>query len=88
MTEETEIRIPLDELTRVSIECNRCGSESLIDISREEHRRIENHERPMKCPFCGTPFDSKLRDSFTNLFTWRDLAKDSRHKVSFRIKRG
>ncbi len=88
MTEETEIRIPLEDLTRMSIECTRCGAEALIDISREEHRRIEDHQRPMKCPFCGTPFDSKLRDSFSMLLTLRDRVKESGHKVSFRIKRG
>lgn len=90
MTEETEIRIPFEDLTRVCFECKQCGAEITIDISKETHRNIERNERqhPMKCPFCGSDFDSQLRGAFSGLISWYDKVVGSGHKVSFRIKRG
>ena len=88
MTEETEIRIPYDDLVRVSFDCKKCGAETLIDIPREEHLPVEVKQPEKKCPVCGTAFDSRLHDSFERLFTWRQLVAESGHKVHFRLKRG
>lgn len=90
MTEETEIRIPFTDLNRISFECNRCKAEITIDISKKEHRHIEKEDREhsMKCPFCGTAFDSQLRSSFKDFFNWHEKVKESGHTVYFRLKRG
>ena len=89
MTEETEIRIPFADLIRVSFECKQCGAETTIDISKEQHQRIENtKESPMKCPLCATEFDSQLRNAFSKLIDWHERVKESGHKVFFKIRRG
>ena len=88
MTEETESRILFSDLTRVSFDCKQCGAEVTIDISNKDHVPVEDTDRPMKCSICGGDFDSRLRKSFSSLFTWRDEVEKSRHAVYFRIKRG
>ena len=88
MTEETESRIPCNELTRVSFQCKQCAAEITVDVSKKEHFSVEATGHPMKCPVCGTEFDSRLRGAFTKLFEWREDVKQSGHTVYFRIKRG
>jgi transcription elongation factor Elf1 len=87
MTEETEIRIPFGDLTRVSFDCKQCGAEITVDISKEEHFSVANHEQPMKCPICGGRFDSQLKQSFSTLSDWLDRVRQSGHHVYFRIRR-
>ena len=88
MTEETESRIPYTDLARVAFECKQCQAEISVDITKQEHVRVENTDRPMVCPICGNEFDSQLKKSFSHLYSWRHILKESGHKVYFRIERG
>lgn len=88
MTEETEILIPLTDLTRVSFQCKNCEAEVTIDFSRKNHIAVENEHRKMLCSICSGEFDSQLRGAFSSFLDWREKAIASGHKVYFRIKRG
>jgi transcription elongation factor Elf1 len=88
MTEETEIRIPFRDLTRVAFACKECGAEVTIDISNRKHLPVEDPDCLMKCSVCGRDFDSRLRATFSKLFEWYEDVDKTRHEVYFRLKRG
>jgi len=41
MTEQLEIRIPLNDLTKITVECPRCQAETTLDISDPKYRGIK-----------------------------------------------
>ena len=84
MTEETEIRIPFGDLTRISFECRTCSAEITVDITKEKHVKVETGI--LSCPICGAAFDSQLAGAFTDFFNSREKVKNSKHRVCFRIK--
>jgi len=54
MTEQLEIRIPLNDLTKITVECPRCQAETTLDISDPKHRGIK--EDPNQGFFSGASF--------------------------------
>jgi len=62
MTEQIEVKIPFNDLTRIILECATCRAETTIDISEPKQRQIINASRPICCPVCSTSFDSKVAE--------------------------
>lgn len=90
MTEQIEIRIPLSDLTNITMECPHCKVETTLDISDPKHRGIkEDLNHRFVCTVCMHAFDSRLRDAMISAFTWYDSIKAANlmEKLSFRIKK-
>jgi transposase-like protein len=90
MTEQLEIRIPLNDLTKMAIECPRCQAETILDISDPKHRGIkEDPNQGFFCTVCMNQFDSQLRQALISAFAWYDAIKVANliEKISFRIKK-
>lgn len=93
MTEELDLRIPYDEMTRLSLQCQ-CGAEVIFDLNQELYREEmwDWREKRLECTICKHSFDSRIKDGLQALKAWFDCigraTKDGRDNVFFRIKRG
>ena len=89
MTEQTEARIPYDDLKHVALECA-CGAELTIDISpKDKELPVKWEEKILKCTICDRPFDSQIKIALSKLSHWYLLVKDSGfgQHVFFRVKK-
>lgn len=60
MTEQTELKITLADLTRVTFECG-CGAEVSLDL-------LSKHSASFgACPGCGHSMDSQCQQTFADL---------------------
>jgi len=48
MTEQTELRIPYDDLKYISFECRGCGTEITPDLSREERLNADGENKGLR----------------------------------------
>jgi hypothetical protein len=93
MTEELDLRIPYDEITRLSLQCQ-CGAEVIFDLNQELYRGElwDWRKKSLECTICKHTFDSRIKDGLQALKAWFDCigraTKDGRDTVFFRIKRG
>jgi hypothetical protein len=87
MTEEHELKIPYQDLVRVSIECRKCKAEIVIDLRHEFYLNTDwSNKADFICPVCEEKFHKSLRlalNKFKELFAHLDA---SEHSVFFRIK--
>ena len=86
MTEENELKIPFQDLTRISIECKTCHAEIIIDIATERHRKIDWEEVGFACPACSSRPDSQVRTALKSFVNWYDCLIESKETVSLRIR--
>lgn len=91
MTEQVELKIPYNEVTRIAIQCA-CGTETIIDISKETNKefRTKWETKAFKCAVCGTPFDSNIKLGIANLIAWYQhiyATGDSGQSVFFQIRK-
>lgn len=90
MTEQIEIRIPLSDLTNITMECPHCKAETTLDISNPKQRGIKKDPKQrFVCTVCMHAFDSRLRDAMLSIFAWYDSIKAANliETLSFRIKK-
>jgi len=85
MTEQREMRIPYDDLTRISIECP-CGTEITIDMLKHLEEEWEN--KGMRCPLCGATPDSQIKSGLSHLANWLSCINESGKggSIFFRVK--
>lgn len=90
MTEQTELRIPYNDLKYVAVVCS-CGTEITIDVSPKPKNQEQTDwtAKALKCTFCALPFDSNFKAALANLAHWQMLVKDSGmgDRVFFRVKK-
>jgi hypothetical protein len=72
-----ELAIPLEDLTRLAIDCPQCRSTMIVNLSAEVPLRF--------CSVCSLDFNDAERQSFRALATAIDHMKMGRHKFSFRV---
>lgn len=89
MTEEKELRLSYDEVTRVSLEC-KCGAEITFDLNQTKYKdpRYEWLSKRLECSMCGNLFDSATKLGLQALARWLAEIETSKEKVFFRIRRG
>src|SRR5438874_23320 len=87
MTEQTDSRIPYDDLKRISLECKTCGTEVTFDISREPLLQAEWDTKGLRCSFCTTPFDSQIKYAIDRYIQWFSRVKESGQPVFFLVKK-
>lgn len=86
MTEQKEVRIPIEDLNMVVIECG-CGAEVSIDFTKKDAYGADwDHTAGFKCPVCSGQFDSNVRLGFASFLDWRDRVSKSNQKVFFRLR--
>ena len=88
MTEETELKIPYNDLTRLSIECPTCQAEISIDLKQDRHMKMDwdNNDR-FSCAVCKEPFEKELRFALTSFQRMYGYLQSTKLSVSFRIKK-
>jgi hypothetical protein len=82
MVEQRELRIPVNETTRVVIEC-KCGVEISIDMGKQGETVWK--EKSLECLVCHGKFDSSLRNALYYFTLWLAHLATSGEKVSLRI---
>ena len=91
MTEHLEIRIPLVDLTKITIACPHCHAETTLDIADPNHRGLKGdpNKHGFFCTVCMNQFDSRLRDAVISAFALYDAADAAKltEFVSFRVKK-
>jgi uncharacterized paraquat-inducible protein A len=55
MTEERELKIPIEEANKISIQC-RCGAELVVDTLKYTQWTVEQ----LRCSICSTYFHANL----------------------------
>jgi ubiquitin C-terminal hydrolase len=86
MTEQREVRIPFADLVNLVVECE-CGAEVTINFTKQEALEADwQNKGSFSCPVCPRKFDSTLRLGILSYLDWLGRVKDSKHRVSFRIK--
>jgi len=82
MTEQTEIKIPFADLTRLTFECA-CGAEVTLDLLSKHGASFGT------CPGCGHPMDSQCQQTFADLRKVQQALKESpiAKTTFFRIKK-
>ena len=91
MTEQLELKIPHDEVTRISIQCQ-CGTETIVDISKEIDKDFyaKWETKNFRCGLCSAPFDSNIKMGIADLISWYQricAVNDSRKFVFFQIRK-
>jgi len=93
MTGEAEIKIPYEDLTKVTIVCTRCGAEITANLTERKQSRLypAGLERgaviaPIDCVLCGEPLAPGLITALTSLRAWHDGIRACGYKAFFRIK--
>ncbi len=87
MMEQTESRIPYDDLTHISLECKTCGTEVTFDISRESQLAADWPAKGLRCSFCSNEFDSQVKHALSRYAQWFSRIKESGQPVFFRVKK-
>lgn len=90
MTEEKDLRLSYDEVTRVSLEC-KCGAELIFDLNQDQYKdpKYDWPHKNFPCALCGRQFDSAIKPGLLALSQWlTEVGKLSDVKVCFRIRRG
>jgi hypothetical protein len=86
MTESKELRVPYGEMTTVSLECEKCTAETLINLADPRQQRAWEENRALTCGVCGGGFDSNLKGAVISLANAFRSAKESQQKLNFRIR--
>jgi hypothetical protein len=84
MVAETELRIPFEDATKVSIECGKCDTEIVVDFGKHEGTEWESIN--LECVVCNTKFGDDVRNTLRFLSFANRTVKDSKRKVSFRVR--
>ena len=58
MVAETELRIPFEDATKVSIECGKCDTEIVVDFGKHEGTEWESIN--LECVVCNTKIATTL----------------------------
>ena len=89
MTEEKELRISYDEVTKMSLEC-KCGAEVTFDLNQDKYKdpKWDWPGRGLKCSVCGNTFDSRTKSGLLAFCQWLTEVETSQEKVFFRIRLG
>jgi ssDNA-binding Zn-finger/Zn-ribbon topoisomerase 1 len=95
MAAEKEFRVPFEE-ARVSIECNECGAELIVDLSKRDNWDTVTVTVNPKCGICNKPYDATakadakvaehLNNILQSLVNARRISTDKKIKVSFRFR--
>lgn len=88
MTNENELRISYDELTRLIWKCSGCGAEQGIDMSCEgQAKNLYPENKIFNCGVCGQSYDSRLVKAFRSLFAFYDEINKycKKNEIFFRI---
>ncbi len=83
MTEQKELRIPSNEISRIVLECSKCGVEITMDMNKQGETPWK--EKGLECPICHNKFDSNLKLALYFFGNWMAAVTQSGEKVSFRI---
>ncbi len=97
MTGEAEIKIPYEDLIRVTVVCHKCEGEITADVGNLKQSNINpqqgldprNPYAELKlgdCPLCGSGLDSGLGMALGALRGWYLRMQATGHKAFFRIK--
>jgi hypothetical protein len=86
MTESKELRVPYGEMTTISLICEKCSAETLINLAEPKQHRAWEEERALNCGVCGGGFDSNLKSALISLAKAFRSAKDSNQQLNFRIR--
>lgn len=93
MTEENDLKVSYEEVTRVSLEC-KCGAELVFDLNTPEHKDVtwDWRRKQLRCTVCERFFDSSILEGLQCLTGWfrcidRAPKPDGRNAVFFRINR-
>ncbi len=88
MTEETELKIPYDDLTRLSIECPTCHAEISIDLKQDRHLKMDwDNNVHFACAVCKELFEKDLRFALTSFRSMYNYLQSAKLSVFFRIKK-
>ena len=87
VTEEIDVRVPVDELTKLSFSCD-CGTEITIDINTDKTSGFNWQQRSIKCPTCYNNFNDELKYALDRLVAFHDRINKANVKAFFRVKRG
>lgn len=88
MTEETELKIPYQDLTRLSIGCPTCQAEVSIDLKQDRHMKMDwDNKTGFCCPVCQHVFEKELRFALTRFQNMYSYLQSANLPVSFRIKK-
>ena len=92
MTGEPEIKIPYQDLTKVTVVCKVCGGEMAADLTNPKQNRIHplpdkpnDRVPPLTCGLCNAPLDSGVGTALAALCTWYRMMSASQHQAFFRI---
>jgi hypothetical protein len=80
-----ELRIPVQDVSRLAITCEHCEGEVVIDLTNSGHvdRIVPNVVGGAACPLCGQAFGQGLREIIVKLQEAFKALKGSAHSVSF-----
>jgi hypothetical protein len=92
MTEENDLRVSYDEVTRLSC---KCGTELVFNLNLPEYKdgKWDWQRKQLRCTVCGDPFDSAILEGLNYFTAWlRCIDKAPKHEgenmVFFRLNRG
>ena len=89
------MRISHDDLMRLSLRCQRCTAETIIDLHERKHfTEIDTYGQlkikwrvgdRLLCPVCQQAFQSPLTKAIQHLIYCFDAIEESKENVGFRI---
>lgn len=85
MTVETETKIPLVDLGRMSVRCRSCGAEAMITVTDEKQWRAWTGTQAFKCSVCQTDFGDGVKDAVGCIWRAISSAKASATEIVVRI---
>jgi len=77
--------IPFRDLQFMSLSCQSCKTEVILDISRLPRAESGKSLTPQQCPSCMAPFDSAVRqhaDTMRNIYAGLSLVEGVNFRVS------
>lgn len=86
MTELHEHRIPHHQLLLVSLRCQACEGELILDIMNQKQTKRLDSNDPIKCPLCSTPFHGKLYEALQKFQEWANILKASGQEIVFCVR--